>query len=215
MNDYIIVLDTETANSLEEPLAYDIGWLVVDVETRANLEKRSFAVKEIFLDKDLMNTAYYKEKIPNYWEEIWAKERELKSLYQIQKILKEDCNNYSVDEIFAHNMNFDNRALKVTQRYYTSSKYRYFLPYGVSVCDTLKMARTALAKDKDYIKYCKKNGYIASTGQVRLTAEIIYRYISHDETFEEVHHGIDDVLIEKEILFYCLNKGVTDYKLYE
>ena len=27
----VIVLDTETTNSLEEPIAYDIGWAVVNL----------------------------------------------------------------------------------------------------------------------------------------------------------------------------------------
>ena len=45
-----IVLDTETTNSLEEPLAYDIGWAVVTEEGEV-LKTESYAVAEIFLDK--------------------------------------------------------------------------------------------------------------------------------------------------------------------
>ena len=28
--EYFIILDTETANSLEQPLPYDLGWVVTD-----------------------------------------------------------------------------------------------------------------------------------------------------------------------------------------
>ena len=63
-----IVLDTETTNSLEEPLAYDIGWAVVD-ESGTILKAESYAVAEIFLDKELMTSAYFAAKIPKYWEE--------------------------------------------------------------------------------------------------------------------------------------------------
>ena len=29
---YFLVLDTETANSLEDPLVYDMGWAIVELE---------------------------------------------------------------------------------------------------------------------------------------------------------------------------------------
>ena len=48
-----------------------------------------------------------------------------------------------------------------------------------------------------------------------MTAEIIYRFLSGENTFEEVHKGIDDVLIEKEILMECLRRGVVNGALYE
>ena len=38
----------------------------------------------------------------------------------------------------------------------------------------------------------------------RFTAEIIYRFITNNLNFEEAHTGLEDVLIEKEILAYCL-----------
>jgi hypothetical protein len=47
---------------------------------------------------------------------------------------------------------------------------------------------------------------MTKNNQPRLTAEIIYRFISGDENFIEEHKGLDDVLIEKEILAYCYRK---------
>ena len=47
------------------------------------------------------------------------------------------------------------------------------------------------------------NGYICKNGQLKMTAEILYRFISGNEEFDEEHTGLADVMIEKEILAYC------------
>lgn len=211
---FVIVLDTETTNTLEEPLAYDVGWAVVNLETKAVEKTESFAVAEIFLDKELMACAYFAEKVPSYWEEIKGGDRKLARLATIHKALAADCKAYGVTEIYAHNAIFDNRSCNLTQRYLTGSKFRYFFPYGVTICDTLKMARKAFKDDEAYGEFCYANDYLTKHGQRRYTAEILYRYIFGDNAFEEVHKGVDDVLIEKEILFECLRRGVTEGALW-
>jgi hypothetical protein len=71
------------------------------------------------------------------------------------------------------------------------------------VCDTLKMARSVVGKMPTYKRFCKENGYITKNGQMRFTAEILYRFSSKDNDFCESHTGLEDVMIEKEILAYC------------
>jgi hypothetical protein len=36
-----------------------------------------------------------------------------------------------------------------------------------------------------------------------MTAEVLYRFITKDNDFVESHTGLEDVMIEKEILAYC------------
>lgn len=211
---YKIVLDCETApcdRTLEDVtpinmLVYDLGWVVTD--KRGTVYKtRSFINADIFLDeKELMQSAYYAKKIPEYWEDIKSGKRTLTSFYNIRKTLLEDIAEYNVTQLFAHNMRFDYGALTNTQRWLTKSKYRYFFPKNVEICDTLKMARQVVASTPTYKKFCQANGYMTKNNQVRLTAEILYRYITRDEDFEEEHKGLDDCLIEKEILAYCYRK---------
>ena len=129
----------------------------------------------------------------------------IKNLKKQAPLLK-DIEFFNVKQIYAHNMRFDYGTLNNTQRWLTKSKYRYFLPYGIKICDTLKMARDVVAKTPTYINFCKENGYLTKNGQVKLTAEILYRYITGDMEFEESHTGLEDVLIEKEILRYCYAK---------
>ena len=211
---YRIVLDTETCpldNTVNEVnpwnmFAYDIGWAVVD--KRGNVYRtRSFVNADIYLgEKQLMKSAYYASKIPQYETEIRAGTRTLASMYTIRKALLEDVKEFNVKQIYAHNMRFDYGALTNTQRWVTKSKYRYFFPYGVEICDTLRMARDIMAKKPTYRKFCEKNGYLSSTGNIRLTAEILYRYITKDTTFVESHTGLEDVMIEKDILAYCFRQ---------
>ena len=208
---YKIVLDTETCPididfegvSPQNMLVYDCGWAVVDKRGKV-YKTRSFINADIFLkEKELMNSAYYANKIPMYWEQIKRGERILTSFYNIRKTLLEDIAEFEVKEIFAHNMRFDYGTLNTTQRWVTKSQYRYFFPYGIEICDTLKMARDVIAKMPTYQRFCKENGYLTKNGQYRLTAEIIYRFISKNNDFIESHTGLEDVLIEKEILAYC------------
>ena len=208
---YKIVIDTETCpidKDLTDVLptnmwVYDCGWAVVD--KRGNVYRtRSFVNADIFLDeKDLMKSAYYAEKIPRYWEDIKAGRRILTSFCNIRKTLMEDIAEFNVTEIFAHNMRFDYGTLNTTQRWLTKSKYRYFFSKDLVICDTLKMARDVIAKMPTYRRFCEENGYMTKNNQVKLTAEVIFRFITKNNDFVENHTGLEDVLIEKEILAYC------------
>lgn len=211
---YRLVIDTETCpvdKDLQEVLpsnmwTYDIGWAIVDKRGKV-YKTRSFVNADIFLaEKELMNSAYYANKIPMYWEQIKSGERVLTSWYVIKKTLRKDMAEYGVKEVYAHNMRFDYGTLNNTERWLTKSKYRYFFPYGTEICDTLKMARQVIGTMPTYRKFCEENGYLTKNGQLRFTAEILYRFISKDNTFVESHTGLEDVLIEKEILAYCFKQ---------
>ena len=197
-------------------LVYDIGWVVTD-KRGIVYEARSFVNADIFLDeKELMKSAYYAEKIPKYWEDIKAGRRVLTSFYNIRQALLNDIATYGVTQAFAHNMRFDYGALTNTQRWLTKSKYRYFFPKEVEICDTLKMSRQLIATMPTYKKWCEKNGYLTKNNRVKLTAEILYRFISGEDKFTESHTGLEDCMIEKEILAYCYKKHKPmDYILYE
>ena len=211
-----IVIDCETApcdRTLDEVtpinmLAYDIGWVVVDKHGNVYAE-RSFVNADIFLDeKELMQSAYYAKKIPEYWDDIKAGTRTLTTFYNIVKVFKQDIKDFEIEQVYAHNMRFDYGALNNTERWLTKSKYRYFFPKEVEICDTLKLAKELIATMPTYQRYCEANGYMTKhkIPQPRLTAEIIYRFISGEEDFREEHKGLDDCLIEKEILAYCYRK---------
>lgn len=212
-----LVIDTETTNSIDDPFCYDVGFAVVDA-AGVVYESHSYVVADIFLDNELMASAYFAEKIPQYWDEIKSGKRQLRRFKTIRSILRDVVQQYSIRYIVAHNASFDYRSLNYTQRLLTSSKYRYFFPWGVEIWDTLKMARQVLGKDETYKQFCIDNGFIygkENKPQCRYTAEIIHRFLTGNLDFVEEHTGLEDVLIEKDILAYCLAQGLENGKLWE
>ena len=209
-----IVLDTETTNSLDDPIVYDMGWAVVDEQGNV-YETASYVIADVFCNKELMSSAFFADKIPQYWEEIKNGSRILASFRTVRFKLAECCKNHNVKIIMAHNARFDYRSTNTTQRFLTNSKYRFFFPYGVEIWDTLKMARQAFKDCEEYDTFCYENDYVTKRGCKRYNAEIIYRFISGDNDFIESHTGLEDVMIEKEIFAECVRRGVNNGKLWE
>ena len=202
---HIMMLDTETTNSLEDPICYDVGYRVFDLAGNV-YEEASMVNADIFLDKDFMASAYYADKIPNYWRDIWEKKRELLAWRVIKARIWEAIERNGVKIVAAHNARFDYRSIHLTQRYITTSRWRYVLPWGCEWWDTLRMCREVFKDDENYRPWCEERGYITANNQPRMTAEVVYRYITGDEDFTESHTGLEDVKIETEIFKYCLGK---------
>lgn len=203
---YYLTIDTETANTFDDPMVYDLGGCIHDKKGNV-YETFSFVIAEVFYGmQDLMESAYYAEKIPTYREEIRMGERRVVPLVRAKIIVRDLCEKYNVKAIIAHNMAFDYRALSKTQRYLTKSKYRWFFPYGIELWDSLKMAQDTICKQKGYIAYCEENGFVTKYGKPRATAEILTRYLEGKIDYQEEHTGLADVLIEKEITAQCFRQ---------
>ena len=211
---YGIILDTETANTITEEdgklnmnyvLPYDFGFAVIDTKGRI-YEQFSYVNEDIFCDEyALMKSAYYANKIPNYIRDLAKGKRQLATTHEIRKIITDLIKKYNCKFVMAHNARFDLRACNNIQRWTTKSKYRYFFPKDIEIWDTLKASKSVIAKMPTYVKFCQENGYMTKhkIPQVRLTAEIIYRFITGNNDFVESHTGFEDVQIELEIYKYC------------
>lgn len=204
----ILMIDTETANTLDDALVYNIGYEVIDRKGRV-YENGSFLVREVWCDMpELMLTAYYADKIPQYEEMLLRNEIVLDSYANIKRTIKETCDRWNCKIWCAHNARFDNASMNTTQRYLTKSKYRYFLPYGMTAWDTMKMAQDVILPKPTYRQFCEENGFMTAhrTPRPRLTAEVLYRYIVQDAEFVEEHKALEDVDIERQILAYCFRQ---------
>lgn len=200
---YLLVVDVETANTIDDALCYDIGVAVTDRKGDI-YSKEQYVVYDIFcLEKELMDTAYYSEKIPLY--EILLKEKKAKlvRLSTVQKEIKELLKQYQIKELYAYNARFDYNALNTTLRYITKSKERWFFPYGIKINCIWNMACETIFQQKNYIKFALNNGFISERGNIRTRAENAYAYISKNPLFIEEHIGLDDVEKEIEILAKC------------
>jgi hypothetical protein len=202
----ILMIDTETTNDIDCPIVYDVGYQIFTLADGILCEK-SYVNSDVFLDEKMMENAFFADKIPQYKEEIRAEKRQLAEWWYIKQRIKHDCLAYGVEIACAHNASFDNRALNTTQRYITTSKYRYFLPFGIEWWDTLKMARSILKNNEDYGQFCYENDYLTKNGQRRYTAEVIYKWLTNNLDFSESHTGLEDVKIEKEIFTFCISEN--------
>lgn len=207
---YYIVLDTETANTLKNmmlfPLVYDLGFAVVDKLGRV-YETFDFVIYEIYARaKDLMQSAYYADKLPQYEAELKDGTRKMVSIMTAYKVFREVCKKYNIEAVIAHNASFDLKALNTTMRYLTGSKIRYFFPYNLEIWDSQKMAHDTICKQKSYIEFCEKHGLMTNhkTPRVRETAEALHRYRLLDNNYTERHTALSDVMIEKDIFARCM-----------
>lgn len=214
---YLIGLDTETCNGLldesgkpdlSQSIVYDLGWAVCDKQGNI-YETRSYVIYDVYVQmKDVMKSAYYANKLPRYEEDIKNGARKLARLSTVRRQFLADMKAYNIDTVFAHNASFDLRALNNTIRYITKSDTRFFFPYGTTIWDTLLMANDTIAKQKSYTRFCDTYGYKTKHKKPRnrATAEILYRYLSGNYDFIESHTGLEDVLIETQIMAHCFRQ---------
>ena len=199
----LLILDTETCNSVEEPIPYDIGWAICD--RRGNiLKQRSYIVEEVFYGMaDVMTSAYYANKIPMYEEDIANGLRKVAPMWEIRRKMKEDIKTYNIKKVGAYNMGFDKRALNNLVRYVSKSWLRWWFPFGMEYICIWHEACQVLLNTKTYIEFCEKNGYVSEKDNILTSAETAYRYITKNLEFAESHTGLEDVKIEIEIMVAC------------
>lgn len=207
---YYMVLDVETANHICQPLCYDIGFAIVD--TQGTVYKSwSYLVQEIFFDEKkiyknpkMMHSAYYAEKLPQYYKGLFEENTfKCKPLRYIQRVIENECERWNVKAICAYNADFDTKALRYTMRYVSKSKTAEFLPDREIQC-IWHMTCQTIANTKDYFNYCINNDFVSEANNCRTSAEVVYSYLTDAPDFEEAHTGLKDVLIETRILAECL-----------
>ena len=204
----VLVIDTETANSVEQPLPYDVGYAIVNTKTGEIYTEKSFVVAEIFFDDELMKGAYFADKIPQYWEDIKAKKRIVKSICSIRREIKKDMQTYSVSKVGAYNMGFDNRATKNDVRFISGSMVRWFFPFGTEFFCIWNMACTSILNTADYVRFALDNGFVSEHNNIQTSAENAYRFLKNDTDFSESHTGLEDVKIEIEIMLAVLRSNM-------
>lgn len=129
---YYLTLDTETATlpfvneialdskakqtiSIAKPLVYDIGWTISD--RNGNIIKReNYLIQETFFVPNIFNTAYYKDKRPQYMRLYSEGKIKAATWNEVIDILLADLE--TVNFVTAYNACFDfKKAIPFTERY--------------------------------------------------------------------------------------------------
>ena len=199
-----MILDVEGMSTCRP---YNIGYIIGDKFGNVFLE-RSFAVLPCVWE-NLQNCLQAKEMTHKNIQEILGdienttkRKYIYNSIEEVKKLILNDCIKYHVKEIWAYNCAFDKGSLK-----------RLFgedwemLDNLVNFYDIIPAIVHTVLLNKDYVKWCNKNGFITQKGNVMTKAEIVYKFLTGQIGFEEEHTGLNDCKIEYFILLKAIHSG--------
>lgn len=194
-----LVLDTETIN-LEKQFVYDLGYTIADADGNV-VARKSYVISQVFNNKELFATGYYSNKMPLYLERLANGYSKKVGWGHAMRYLANDIKKYGITEIYAYNSKFDTKAIA-----FMCGWFNVVSPLGdkeiLDIMDFIK----PITNTKEYKDFCKENGYMTKHKYPRpqMKAETLYRYLTDNVDYEEEHTGLEDSLIELEILLTAL-----------
>lgn len=206
----ILVFDTETT-SLDKPFCYDLGYVIFDSETQCVELRRHFIIEQNWHNLPLFESAYYKEKRPQYVTLMRSKKAQLVKWGYATQTLARDIKQYDITDAYAYNSDFDDKVFS-----FNCDWFKTINPLdNVDVHDIWGYASTFITNTDDYIRFCEMNRRFTDTGNYKGSAEVVYQYITNSPSFTEVHMGLYDSEIESMILLYCLTHNAKLGQNYE
>lgn len=191
-----VLVDTETTK--RNGLVFDCAYIVFDRKGR-ELHKGSFLFKNVMAVEE----PFYKEKIALYWKLVekgkirpvsFKAFREYFNLV-LEKLQREG---YRII-LMAYNAEFDTRVLGTTTKALIGPEEK-FLRVKVELFDLMHgWAVTCPAKYGETAPFSPK-------GNLRTTAETVFRFESGDPNFVESHVAYADVQIERQIFNSILKR---------
>lgn len=197
----VMVFDTETT-SLEKPFCYNVGYVVVEVETSTILVEREFVVEQIWQNLPLFSTAYYAEKRPIYVGQMRSRKTKMEKFGYICQQMIRDIKNMEIVAAFAYNSPFDEKVFN-----FNCDWFKVINPFEtIPIYDIKGFANTFITCHDDYKAYCEEHELFTDSGNYSATAESVYRYITQNHEFIEAHTALNDSEIETQILMYCVHE---------
>lgn len=209
----ILLLDTETI-SIDKPFIYDLGFIILELQDAgiyAPIESEHFIIDQIYNNKALFSTAYYNTKRKKYVSLLKGKKAKRVKYGYATQYLKRLVAKHDITYVTAYNSPFDKKALEFTNDYF---KVQNAL-YGKIWFDTLKIANNLIHNTYEYRKYATENNFFNPSGLVQASAEKTYAFLTDNKGFIEDHMGLQDCLIEMEILNECVKRGADFDKHYK
>ncbi len=214
----IMILDTETTSTNpsagiipELMRVYDLGWVIADTSNNfTEVDSRNYAFMETFADARIMATAYYRDKLPWYYEGMRQGVMAQVPIKDAWDTFGAICRECDIAQVWAYNCRFDHDALNATVNNASNGWRRNWFPQGVEVLDIMSAAIDLIC-NADYIAWACARNLVTPKGNPRATAEAVYNYVTcimHDERedfYTEAHTALDDARIESRILQECFN----------
>jgi hypothetical protein len=200
----ILVFDTETVD-VEHAFCYNVGYTIVNIETREKLLKRDYVIEQVWENKMLFSTSYYAEKKQLYINALRGRKASIKHWgHTMQRMIK-DIQDYNVEFAYAFNSPFDIRVFDFNSEWFKSSNA---LDY-VQTIDIRGLINKLLFSE-EYQAFCEENGFYTESGNYSGNAETLTKFIRQDIEFVEDHTALSDSLIEADIILYMIDKYGVD-----
>lgn len=209
-----LVVDTEGVDAFnhndgkahgESALFYDFGAIVADREGRV-YERFSFANSDVITNKKLMSSAYYADKLPQYFAGIGT-EWQLADTLTIWETVQQVCKEYGIRDVWAFNARYDQQSTNFTIAQKSNGFRRYFLPYKTGWRDIWDYSGSTICNTKKYVKWCYEHDFITESGNPRTNADTVGKYILQDLDFNEQHTALSDCEIELKILLAAFKRN--------
>lgn len=206
----IVVFDTETT-SLEKPFVYNIGYTIINTDTKECLARKEFVVEQVWTNKELFCSAYYANKRPLYVSRMRGRAIRMEKFGYITQEMIRDFKAYEIEQAYAYNSDFDEKVFE-----FNCEWFKCINPFElVNIFDIRGYAHEFICNEGDFQTFCEEHGYLTDSGNYSTTAETLFRFVSGNTEFDEEHTALADSEIEGEILFDCVNRGAvlgTEYK---
>lgn len=207
----ICVFDTETT-SLEKPFCYNVGYIIVNLDTLELLVKKDFVVEQVWYNKMLFSTAYYATKRLLYVSSMRARTTKMDKYGYIMQEMNRDLKKHNVQYAYAYNASFDIKVFEFNTDWYKCVNPLDTIP----IYDIRGFAHNFLCGDS-FKDFCERNDRFTESGNYSTTAETVYQFITQDKDFIESHTALSDSFIELKILLECMRQGAdltVDYKAF-
>lgn len=212
---YYMVLDTETApynidcNAVKgsNGLIYDLGYAITDKKGRI-YETGSFIIKDIFYNElERMRSAYFTDKRQNYVLDIEYGIHTVINWKDLIFLLLKRCRYWNIRSICAYNARFDYQAICRTNNFVNGKYWQTPFLKEYPMWDIMKMVKDTIYNRPTYYNFCFKYGNVTKHKKPRcqMKAETVKRYMDNNPFYTEEHTGLEDVLIEVEILAKCFS----------
>lgn len=202
MRKNILIIDTETARGLENPIPYDISVGIYNKLGKL-LFAKTFLVSEIWNNDQLYNSSFYgASKRGEYNSQIRKGTAEILTAKQVMKEIKRLIKNNNVGLVGAYNYKFDNLAcLNLSTEYNTTNPF-----YGMPYFDIQLLTAERLRGCKHFYDYIEKNNLKTQKGYASIKVDTVYKYLFKSKKVEE-HRGLEDIKQESKIFFKFVNEN--------
>lgn len=200
----ILVFDTETVD-VEHAFCYNVGYCIVDTETKETLIKRDYVVEQVWENKMLFSTSYYADKKDLYVSALRGRRAKIKHWGHIMQRMVRDIQEFDVEYAYAFNSPFDVRVFDFNSEWFKSSNA---LDYVKTI--DIRTLINPLIFSSEYKEFCETHNLFTESGNYSGNAESLTKFIRQDKEFVEDHTALSDSLIEADIILYMLDKYGVD-----